>query len=236
MNTDLFQSLTVALLGAITILLIAAIAALVSIKRALGASGSALRDLAQGSGEGSVELVGEAVDERAAATEPSSQVAQEAQAEAVSAAAGSTNVTSEVPGERRDATAGAVSASAQERETSEEAAAEAAAEPEEQPFERDGRWWFRRGDELLVYDEQTAQWLRAEGSSTRAVYGQERAAEQGAVATESRTTTYAEPSRADEAGSQGSAETSNDFWKCPACGAANGIAATSCRMCFTARP
>ena len=25
-------------------------------------------------------------------------------------------------------------------------------------------------------------------------------------------------------------------WKCPTCGAVNGSTATSCRMCFTARP
>ena len=33
--------------------------------------------------------------------------------------------------------------------------------PEEQPFERDGRWLFKRGDELLVYDEQSGQWESA---------------------------------------------------------------------------
>ncbi|MDQ3877052.1 MAG: zinc finger Ran-binding domain-containing protein [Actinomycetota bacterium] len=38
-------------------------------------------------------------------------------------------------------------------------------EPQEQPFERDGRWYFRRGDELLVYDEVAAQWVQAEGSA-----------------------------------------------------------------------
>jgi hypothetical protein len=32
-------------------------------------------------------------------------------------------------------------------------------EPEEQPFEKDGRWWFKRGGEVLVYDEQTGQWM-----------------------------------------------------------------------------
>ena len=36
-------------------------------------------------------------------------------------------------------------------------------EPQEQPFERDGRWWFRRGDELLVYNELTQQWDPAPG-------------------------------------------------------------------------
>ena len=35
-------------------------------------------------------------------------------------------------------------------------------EPEEQPFERNGRWYFRRDDELLVYEEGTGEWVAAE--------------------------------------------------------------------------
>jgi len=35
-------------------------------------------------------------------------------------------------------------------------------EPEEEPFQRDGRWWFKRGGELLVYNEGSAQWEPSE--------------------------------------------------------------------------
>lgn len=74
-------------------------------------------------------------------------------------------------------------------------------EPQEQPFERDGRWWFRRGAELLLYDESTGQWVPAPTT---------------------------EPGPADQE-AQG-------YWKCPSCGAVNGATATTCRMCFSARP
>src|SRR4051812_10585558 len=32
---------------------------------------------------------------------------------------------------------------------------------EDGPYERDGRWWFRRGDEELVFDEATETWKPA---------------------------------------------------------------------------
>ena len=89
-------------------------------------------------------------------------------------------------------------------------------EPQEQPFEREGRWWFRRGDELLVYDEGTGQWMPAPTS---------RATLAGVGA-----------SPHDEGAAWGAQETSSGFWKCPSCGAVNGSSATSCRMCFSPRP
>ncbi|MGH2735702.1 MAG: hypothetical protein ACRDKZ_08980, partial [Actinomycetota bacterium] len=49
-----------------------------------------------------------------------------------------------------------------------EPAVASAEEPQEQPFERDGRWLFRRGDELLMYDEQTGQWGPAPAGATLA--------------------------------------------------------------------
>jgi hypothetical protein len=91
-------------------------------------------------------------------------------------------------------------------------------EPQEQPFEQDGRWWFRRGDELLVYDERAGQWVPAPAQTAAAPVAQTPAAAVG---------TGAAAAPAGEAGS---------FWKCPSCGAINGSTATSCRMCFTARP
>lgn len=98
----------------------------------------------------------------------------------------------------------------------------AGAEPEEQPFERDGRWWFRRGDELLVYDERSGQWVAAP----------EGAAGGAPAAGVPHTTGGATEAQAASAG--GPAE--GGFWKCPSCGAVNGSTATTCRMCFTARP
>ena len=108
----------------------------------------------------------------------------------------------------------------------------AAEDPQEQPFERDGRWWFRRGDELLVYEEQTGQWVAAGEPSTS-----------GSVASSSSTGGGGAQTTGGEAGGGASAgqvtsqlEPAGSFWKCPSCGAVNGSTATSCRMCFTARP
>ncbi|MGH3239364.1 MAG: zinc finger Ran-binding domain-containing protein, partial [Spirillospora sp.] len=105
-----------------------------------------------------------------------------------------------------------------------QAAAPAAAEPEpeNQPFERDGRWWFRRGEELLVYDEQTGQWMPA----PQPVPGGQYYAGAGASAGPQTSAAPAEEAQSSAGG----------FWKCPSCGAVNGSTATSCRMCFAARP
>lgn len=90
-------------------------------------------------------------------------------------------------------------------------------EPEEQPFERDGRWWFKRGGELLVYDEGTGQWV-ASGAGAAAAPG---------VAGAAQTTSLQTPvaARAD----------TGEGWKCASCGAVNGSTATTCRMCFAPR-
>ena len=88
-------------------------------------------------------------------------------------------------------------------------------EPEEQPFERDGRWWFKRGGELLVYDEGTGQWIAAPGAATSAA----------APATQGSSTVVTTPTVAD----------TGEGWKCASCGAVNGSTATSCRMCFAPR-
>ena len=105
-----------------------------------------------------------------------------------------------------------------EQESAAASSATAADEPQEQPFERDGRWWFRRGDELLVYDERRQEWVSAasEGTAPDTAEGQPGAATEELAATPS--------------------ETGGSFWKCPNCGAVNGSTATTCRMCFSARP
>jgi hypothetical protein len=96
--------------------------------------------------------------------------------------------------------------------------------PEDQPFERQGRWWFKRGDELLVYDEATGQWAPAPAGSLSGSGG-------GAPAA-------SEPQSLSDSGPGGGegSQTGEAFWKCASCGAVNGMTAASCRMCFAARP
>ncbi|CAN5730720.1 hypothetical protein BH20ACT23_BH20ACT23_15920 [soil metagenome] len=102
--------------------------------------------------------------------------------------------------------------------------------PEEQPFERDGRWWFKRGDELLVYDEQSGQWEPAPApaapSPAAAAAPQAESWQQGGPSPAA----GGQPEQAQPTQEPGS------FWKCPSCGAVNGSTATSCRMCFTPKP
>jgi hypothetical protein len=100
------------------------------------------------------------------------------------------------------------------------AAAVAVDEPQEQPFERDGRWWFRRGDELLVYNDASGQWEAAPTQTAPAE-----------VAAPAAATTVGT-----EQGAPAQTQEQQGFWKCPSCGAVNGSTATTCRMCFSARP
>ena len=114
-------------------------------------------------------------------------------------------------------------------------------EPEDQPFERNGRWFFRRDNELLVYQEGTGEWVPADPADL----------EPPAPAPPDLPSPG--PSTASEAGDFGSTQTDDTarfgtpeeeprpaagggFWKCPSCGAVNGSSATTCRMCFSARP
>jgi hypothetical protein len=105
------------------------------------------------------------------------------------------------------------------------AATQTSNEPQEQPFERDGRWWFRRGSELLVYDEGTGQWMTAPEERGR----------HSPLETQPIPTTMSNFTT-EPASVSTSASEQHGFWKCPSCGAVNGSTATSCRMCFTARP
>lgn len=100
-------------------------------------------------------------------------------------------------------------------------------DPQEEPFQRDGRWWFRRGNELLLYDEATGQWQAAPGQTLGTTSSSDPSA--GAARTQSvaTTATQAAPGLADAVAS---------YWKCPTCGAVNGSTAATCRMCFAARP
>jgi ribosomal protein L40E len=95
-------------------------------------------------------------------------------------------------------------------------------DPQEEPFQREGRWWFRRGDEILLYDEATGQWQPAPDES-----GASAAGAPVATQTQSVATTQATPVAADQVAT---------YWKCVTCGAVNGSTAATCRMCFAARP
>ena len=119
-------------------------------------------------------------------------------------------------------------------------------EPEEQPFERNGRWFFKREGELLVYEEGTGEWVPADPAD----------AEPPRTSPAWSGSPTAEPSGTSPAGSfdAGPTDTAEleafdtgaeeeprpvaggGFWKCPSCGAVNGSSAATCRMCFSARP
>jgi hypothetical protein len=117
-------------------------------------------------------------------------------------------------------------AAAEPAASSTSVATSTASEPEEQPFERDGRWWFRRGSELLVYDEGTGQWITSTDEPPPM-----------SAPTETVPTTISSVSgTADAPAEQSPSSEQHGFWKCPSCGAVNGSTATTCRMCFTARP
>lgn len=96
----------------------------------------------------------------------------------------------------------------------------AAAPASDQPFEKDGRWWFQRGDELLVYDEKAQQWVPAPADATVTAPAAAAAPAASPYVGEAAATT----------------QEGGGFWKCPSCGAVNGSTAASCRMCFAARP
>ena len=120
----------------------------------------------------------------------------------------------------------------------------AAQEPEDQPFERNGKWFFRRGDEFLRYDESTGQWVDADPSEAGTQASGPGAGwsapeetgmpETGADSISDETaTTEIESVGSEEVAAQPAA---GGFWKCASCGAVNGSSATSCRMCFSQRP
>ena len=146
--------------------------------------------------------------------------------------------------------------------TAETSSAEATAD-EEGPYERDGRWWFRRGNEELVFDDRTETW-----TSPEVLEESERQEEATHESSETITHPLDEP-RPQIAADIGTAEVGSDpvepaaappvhtepvatetpeeprviteetpaaHWKCPNCGVVNGSTATSCRMCFAARP
>jgi hypothetical protein len=123
-------------------------------------------------------------------------------------------------------------------------------EPEEKPFRRDGRWWFRRDDELLVYDDASGEWLPSDGGPREASFviahdpapaaavepGSDLSRETASVATKERETVSEGASQVFPEGDATEQLAASSFWKCATCGAVNGSTSASCRMCFAARP
>ncbi len=197
-DTETFQFVALVLLGVITLVGLITLLSLSGIKKALKQ-----RPVA------SLEVTARTPDDLLSATD-----AERAQAEA------------DLRREAEERAAQERARLAQQQEESRRAQAEAqaqatpaaAAAPQEQPYERDGRWWFRRGDELLVYEERSGQWVAAPAAGETQP--------QAAVGAEPAIATAVTEQTADDPG----------FWKCPACGAVNGSTMSSCRMCFTQRP
>lgn len=120
-------------------------------------------------------------------------------------------------------------------------------EPEDQPFERNGRWYFRRDDELLVYQEGTGEWVPADPAdleppapprsdySSSEFAGQDAAPAEGAAG-DSGVGQPEDTARFETIDQEPRPAAGGGFWKCPSCGAVNGSSATTCRMCFSARP
>lgn len=248
MDTDLFQGVLLGLLAVGLIVLIALLATLGGIKRALEQRSSE-RDEASFAGVGARPQPqgSEAGAERRDETEePAPSAAQGYTGAGSYATPRGSQETSHAPaaGAQADTIRSVLAAEGVTEGTAAEAAPAAESEesavdsafaahaddPQEEPFQRDGRWWFRRGDELLLYDEATGQWQPApEGAGqTPAPGGAGGAAgapaSQGAAAA---TQTAGTPAVADQVAT---------YWKCPTCGAVNGSTAATCRMCFAARP
>lgn len=250
MDTDLFQGVLLGLLAVGLIVLIALLATLGGIRRALE------------------QRTASRADEPVPSDSPGSQPEDEAPPRAESAQAevepttGYTGVGSYATPAASETTPSATDqadsirsvlqghgvAGAEEQATETPAAQEAvvdsafaahADDPQEEPFQRDGRWWFRRGDELLLYDEASGQWQPAPEGETPASSGAIPAAAAEAGPTASAEASPTEATATADTSTQTMPEVADQvatFWKCPTCGAVNGSTAATCRMCFAARP
>ena len=236
MGEDLFRLISTGLLAVIVLLLLLAVSQLGRLRRSLGAGQ-----------EASVRESTETAPERTEASPVGDEPIVASETQAAEEDTGTADVT------------------------------ETTVPDEEGPFERDGRWWFRRDGDLLVYDEQLEEWVDPdaapaaqaeqiaatdpEPADAAPVPAVETAPEiqqhpldearewtaraETAPGTETTSIEEVSPAPIPEPvsapapitqpteGAQGEAGT---HWKCPACGVINGSTATSCRMCFAARP
>lgn len=216
-DTDLFQLITLGLLVLTLLILLLTLLALGRVRKAVeslrGAAAPATTDARDEGGERTPDEARER-DAGATAVEPR----ERDQGVAAYASPGAERpAATEQPAEAQSAYAAHhdVSAAAPQATPEEE--------PQEQPFERDGRWWFKRGDELLVYDEGTGQWVPAPAPG-------------GAVAASASSGPGTQTAELGGAAAQEPSGDAGGLWKCPSCGATNGSTATTCRMCFAARP
>lgn len=222
MDAELFRSILVGLLALGMILLAAVLATLSAIRKTLEAGSAPGSDLGLGSQpqqSGHVQLPSDA--STAAESAPAAQTAVTGgQASSIR------GVLQQHGLQGAQASATAAQEPAAQEQVSDSAFAAHADDPQEEPFQRDGRWWFRRADELLLYDEATGQWQPApEGTPGTAT------PTAGAAATQTQPVatgmTEGTPALADAVA---------NYWKCPTCAAVNGSTAATCRMCFAARP
>ena len=247
MDIDLFQGILLGLLAVGLIVLIALLATLGGIKKALerasspAAEATPLTSPAPTQTEPSAAVEPEPVAAAAAVT-PAAQVVPEARTEAPAGGAAPSAEDTQaatiraVLSQHGVAEPSSTASSAAAPQTTEPASVVAAHidsdEPEEEPFQRDGRWWFKRGGELLVYNEGTAQW---EPADRPAHWSGGAATTTSVTATPVATAATSAPQTAATA-PQPAVGGAGTGWKCPSCGAINGSTAASCRMCFTARP
>lgn len=226
MDGDLFQVVLLGLVALAVIVLVALLATLTGIRKALEERASQnAADAASPTGQTAYEPE----PLRHAASTPvneSSSAGTETDAHAGATTAGQAATIRGVLQEHglQGGQQSATSAQPAQEGVVDSAFAAHADDPQEEPFQRDGRWWFRRGDELLLYDEATGQWQPAPGDAPGSGGA---AAPSAATQTETGTATEATPAVADQVAT---------YWKCPTCGAVNGSTAASCRMCFAARP
>lgn len=246
LDSGLFQTLTLVLLVALLVLLLVLMNGIAQLRRELASHRLPEPGRGFDAGQSTAAMPGEAGgDQPSRAFEPEPmELAPMAEAgEETIPAAADLEAEAETPEPTPVATAFEPMPDAGEAGDASPAGGPGTAEeePQDQPYERDGRWWFRRGDELLAYDESTGTWVPAPAESgggsvqEPAAAGTERTF--GDLTAASATSSF-EPALAGASPAEAavSTETAGAYWKCPSCGAVNGSTAASCRMCFTARP